>query len=55
MDWLFGAYMFRRLFRSIKGVLCLILVLLIVIIAAMWVFAPDLLEQCLRSVVGRFI
>ncbi len=55
MDWLFGAYMFRRLFRSLKGVICLLIVLLIIMIAAAWVFAPDLLEQFVRSVMGRCI
>lgn len=55
MDWLFGAYAFRRLFRSVRNVVCLLLVLLLVLIAAAWTFAPDLLEQLVRGVMGRLV
>lgn len=55
MDWLFGAYVFRKLFRSVKNVVCLLLVLLLVFIAAAWVFAPDLLEQLVRGIMGRLV
>lgn len=55
MDWLFGAYMFRRLFRSVKNAIYLVLVLVILLVVVMAIFTPDLLEQVIRSVMGRIV